>query len=140
MSTSIIVAGRNRLFCECLARALSIEGLRATHLCEETPVATQRILDESPDVLLVDVYFEPEEMLELTAAVTGEGQKVLVVGAENRDQADEGTAAGAMGYTWQNTSIADLVGLIEKVRQGERVAPGKEAREGVGAATCLSTL
>ncbi len=129
MSTSIIVAGRNRLFCECLAEVLIIEGLGATHLCEETPVATERIRAESPDVLLVDVYFEAEEMLELTAAVTGEGQKVLVVGAENRDQADEGTAAGAMGYTCQDTSIAELVGMIEKVRQGQRVAPGKEVRE-----------
>ncbi|MCP4653950.1 MAG: hypothetical protein GY856_00885 [bacterium] len=125
MSTSIIVAGRNRLFCECLAEALIIEGLRATYLCEETPVATQRILAKSPNVLLVDVHLEAEEMLELTAAVTAEGQKVLVIGAENRDQTAAATAAGAMGYTWQETSIAELFGMIEKVRQGQRV----EARE-----------
>jgi len=127
--TRLIVAGRNRLFSECLAEVLSqVEGLHATYICEEVPVATQRILEESPDVVLVDVYFAAEQMLELTAAVSGAGQKVLIIGAGNPDQAAAGNAAGAMGYSWQETSIAELVGMIGKVRQGKHVAPEREAR------------
>jgi len=126
MSTRIIVASRYRLFSECLAGALSkLNGLRATPVSEQLPEAKKRILAETPDVLLVDLHHAPVEMLELMAAVTGEGQKVLVVGVGNGERAEAADAAGALGSAWLETSLAELVGMIGKVRKGERVVPGQ---------------
>ncbi len=118
MSIRIIVAGRHRILSESLAIALSqVQDIEATHLRDWA--TAEWILEESPDVLLVDLADAQEELQGLVEAVTREGQKVLAFGFGFRNTVD-----ASVEWASPETSLAGLVQMIRSsVAQGGKGRP-----------------
>jgi len=114
----VMVAGRNRILCEGLAIALNdYADLQATHLRERA--MSDWILEDSPDVLLVDLTKAQDELPGLIETVTREGQKVVAFGFGYRNGLD-----ATVAWARPETTLAGLVHMIRSsVAEGGKRLP-----------------
>ncbi len=122
VGTRLQIAGTNKLFCECLSSVVEALG-RFTVIDSggDFEALRRELLEEPPEVLLIDLSQSREAALRLVDDVTRKlaTVKVLLLGVEEelRDGL-RGMEAGARGYVPMRGSLEDLVRSIEKVLAG----------------------
>lgn len=118
----VLVFHRNCLFRDCLARFLKLDrGYRATGVDHLNSDDAKVLLEDTADVLLIDLNLPDNMAVDLARAVREDGLdcKVIILVPEEHDRLVECIAAGVHGCVLEQSSLDELRSAIAKVRSGE---------------------
>lgn len=119
------MVGFGRLFCESVAEAFRDDG--ALRICEgaDDDRVLERIEEEHPDVVVIDVEKREAEGLGLVTRISREkaGLKLLVFGMnEQHETILRYIEAGARGYVPRSASLVEFREAVELATRGEMSA------------------
>jgi len=127
------IADRHQLFRVALAHLLEgQEGLQVVGDAADGPDALRLVLDQDPDVLLLDLDLPVAAGLETARKIHGTHRRTeIVVLTDHRGEAPQRQAfeAGARGYLFKDCSLRHVMEAIRAAAQGEFYLAGAAGRD-----------
>jgi len=123
---TVVVADDHPIWRDAVERDLAAAGLRVVGSAGDGDKAVRVCAATRPDVLVCDLQMPGRSGVEVTAALSGSGTRVLVLSASGEsDDVLEAVKAGASGYLLKSAGAAELVDAVRRTAAGQAVfTPG----------------
>jgi DNA-binding NarL/FixJ family response regulator len=112
----VVIADDQRLFAEALEAILSTDGrIAVVGRASDGRAAVDLVLDERPDVVLMDIAMPVMDGIEATERISGElpdTRVIVLTGSEAPRDVSRARDAGAAGYVTKDQIAGDLLRAI----------------------------
>jgi len=118
----IVLCDDHRLLVEAFATALRARGHEVVALAITPEDGYRAVIEQKPDVAVVDLFFPHGSGLDVTAKITAEwpDSKVLVLSARaDPNLVNAALSAGAAGFVLKGQSIDGILHALDRVAAGE---------------------
>ena len=132
----LVLADSHRLAIESLARALIQRGIGVAALATSPPEVLAQVAEHQPDICLLTTHFPMSGGLDVLRVIRKQHPHVKVVmlsAAPDPNLAAAAIEGGAAGIISKYSHIADVVRVLPRLRQGERLFDAASLRGGAGA-------
>lgn len=127
----VLIVDDHQLFARCLAQVLGTsDRFSVVDLAATRDEALRRIGERRPDLVLINPCLPDESGIELMKVINRDfpGLRMVVLGLlETEPDVIKWVEAGASGYVTKESSLDDLVEVIEAVHRGEAVCSPRMA-------------
>lgn len=119
---TVVVADDHPIWRDAVERDLAAAGLRVVGTAGDGEKAVRVCAATRPKVLVCDLQMPGLSGVEVTAAVTRHGTRVLVLSASGEQQdVLDAVKAGATGYLVKSAGTAELVDAVHRTAAGDAV-------------------